>query len=195
MSSLILRRFQSTFSRQLAKTIPITLPNGLKYNQPTGLFINNKFYETNESKIKVINPSTEQDIVSVSSAIKTDVDFAVDSAEVAFQHWSKTDPLYRAKLLNNLALKIEENFEIMASIESMDNGKTLALAKGDVQLVIDYFRSTAGYCDKLDGRSISENGYMNFTIREPLGVVGQIIPWNFPCINVELENRTSVSDW
>ncbi|ODQ58212.1 hypothetical protein WICANDRAFT_80365 [Wickerhamomyces anomalus NRRL Y-366-8] len=182
MSSLILRRFQSTFSRQLAKTIPITLPNGLKYNQPTGLFINNKFYETNESKIKVINPSTEQDIVSVSSAIKTDVDFAVDSAELAFQHWSKTDPLYRAKLLNNLALKIEENFEIMASIESMDNGKTLALAKGDVQLVIDYFRSTAGYCDKLDGRSISENGYMNFTIREPLGVVGQIIPWNFPLL-------------
>lgn len=166
----------------MAKTIPITLPNGLKYNQPTGLFINNKFYETNESKIKVINPSTEQDIVSVSSAIKTDVDFAVDSAEVAFQNWSKTDPLYRAKLLNNLALKIEENFEIMASIESMDNGKTLALAKGDVQLVIDYFRSTAGYCDKLDGRSISENGYMNFTIREPLGVVGQIIPWNFPLL-------------
>lgn len=86
-------------------------------------------------------------------------------------------------MLNKLADLVEQNHDTMAAIESMDNGKTLNLAHGDVGLVIDYFRSTAGYCDKVDGRTISKNdNYMNFTVREPLGVCGQIIPWNFPLL-------------
>jgi len=185
MIKMLFRRFQSTFTRQLSKPTLIKLPNGLKYNQPTGIFINNEFYDTREtSSITVENPSTQEIITKISSAVESDVDFAVKSAQDAFTKWSIESPKVRSKLLNNLASLIEENHEIMASIESMDNGKTFALSHGDVQLVIDYIRSTAGYCDKLDGRSISKihDGYMNFTIREPIGVCGQIIPWNFPLL-------------
>ncbi|CCH44910.1 aldehyde dehydrogenase (NAD+) [Wickerhamomyces ciferrii] len=177
-------RFASTFARQVSKPVALRTPNGFKYNQPTGLFINNEFYDTinDGSSIRVENPSTQEEVTKVSSAIDSDVNFAVESAEKAFKTWSVSDPLYRAKLLNNLASIIEANKDVIASIESMDNGKTLALASGDVGLVIDYIRSTAGYCDKLDGRTISKEGYMNFTLREPLGVCGQIIPWNFPLL-------------
>lgn len=77
---------------------------------------------------------------------------------------------------------MQENLELIASIESFNNGKTLALARGDVQLSINYFKSTAGFADKLDGRTLNNEdpGYMNYTIREPIGVCGQILPWNFP---------------
>lgn len=165
------------------KPVTVTLPNGLTYEQPTGLFINNQFIRSQDgSTLKVENPSTEEIIVEVQSATAQDVEYAVESAEAAFNsEWSSMDPRNRAAYLVKLANLIEEKKELIASIESTDNGKALALARGDVGLVIDYIRSAAGYADKLGGRTIDTgDGYANFTYREPIGVCGQIIPWNFP---------------
>jgi aldehyde dehydrogenase (NAD+) len=180
----IISRNVSNFSRDLSKTQSITLPNGLKYEQPTGIFINNQFYET-DRKIQVENPSTNELITEVSSATAEDVDFAVDSAQAAFNnHWGTSDPKLRAKLLHKVADQLEAKHELLTSIESLDNGKTLKLAAGDVSLAIDYFRSTAGFADKLDGRSLSNahDDYVNYTLREPIGVVAGLIPWNFPLL-------------
>ncbi|KAH3671168.1 hypothetical protein WICMUC_004764 [Wickerhamomyces mucosus] len=175
----------STYNRKLSTPIQINLPNGLKYFQPRGIFINNKFYETDET-IDVENPSTESKITSIFTASNYDIDHAIESADLSFNKiWKNIEPLNKFKMLNKLADLIELNSEILASIESFNNGKTLNLSRDDVQLTINYFRSTAGYADKLNGRTIqsdSNNKYMNFTIKEPIGVCGQIIPWNFPLL-------------
>lgn len=185
----ITKRMSSTIAEKLnlkiveQDAVSITLPNGLTYQQPTGLFINNQFIKSQDGKtLKVENPSTEEIIVEVQSATSQDVEYAVEAADAAFNsEWSTMDPKKRGSLLFKLADLIEAQKELIASIESADNGKTLALARGDVGLVIDYIRSAAGYADKLGGRTINTgDGYANFTYKEPLGVCGQIIPWNFP---------------
>lgn len=167
-----------------AATKTIKLPNGLTYEQPTGLFINNEFVESSDGKTMTIeNPSTQEPIVDVFSATKEDVDYAVDCAERAFEKsdWATQDPKVRARYLSKLADLMEEQLELIASIETLDNGKTIALSRGDVQLSINCIRDAASYADKVDGRSIDTgDGYMNYTIREPIGVCAQIIPWNFP---------------
>ncbi|KAL3233754.1 Uncharacterized protein RNJ44_03794 [Nakaseomyces bracarensis] len=162
----------------------ITTPNGITYEQPVGLFINNQFIKSqNEKTMAIENPSTGENVVEVCSAAKEDVDYAVDCAEHAFEKtdWASQDPRIRGRYLSKLADLMEENLELMASIETMDNGKTIALSRGDVQLAIDCIRDAAAYSDKTDGRSVNTgDGYVNYTIREPIGVCGQIIPWNFP---------------
>lgn len=169
--------------RQVSKPITITLPNGLKYEQPVGIFVNNEFYET-DKQIDVETPITGETVAKVYAADSVDVDDAVTVAEQRFDNdWGKGDPARRAKYLNKLADLIEQDQELIASIESFDNGKTLALSRGDVGLVIKYLRSCAGFTDKIDGRSINTgDDYTNFSYREPLGVCGQIIPWNFPLL-------------
>lgn len=172
------------FNFERADPVKITLPNGLSYEQPTGLFINNEFIQSQDhSKIMVENPSTGENIVEVFSGTKDDVEYAVQSAEHAFNetNWATQDPKNRARLLNKLADIVEEEAELIASIETLDNGKTLELSRGDVSIVINCLRDAASYADKINGRTInSGEGYMNFTIKEPIGVCGQIIPWNFP---------------
>lgn len=179
-SSTITKRLMTSFNRAPTNAVEITLPNGVKYEQPVGIFVNNEFYET-DATITVENPATEENIVEVYSANANDVDYAVDCAEKAFnEHWSTSSSATRSKILHKIADLIEEKKELIAAIESSDNGKTLACSRGDVSLVINYFRYTAGFTDKIDGRSIPGDGYVNYTYREPLGVCGQIIPWNFP---------------
>lgn len=166
-----------------AKSVQITLPNGLKYEQPTGLFINNEFIQSHSGETREVeNPSTNEKIVDISVGDESDVEYAVEVAEKAFNsEWSTQDPKLRAKHLYKLADLIEENAELISSIESTDNGKTLALAKGDVKLAIDCLRDGAAYADKIDGRVInSGDTHINFTFHEPVGICGQIIPWNFP---------------
>ncbi|GMM31403.1 aldehyde dehydrogenase (NADP(+)) [Martiniozyma asiatica (nom. inval.)] len=163
----------------------ITLPNGLTYEQPTGLFINNEFVASRQHKtFEVLNPSTEDEICQVHEARADDVELAVDAADKAFKsEWSRCDPAVRAKALYNLADLLEANKDILAGIESMDNGKALALAQGDVALVINYIRYCAGWADKLDGRIVDTgSSHFNYVKREPIGVCGQIIPWNFPLL-------------
>lgn len=179
--------FQSSrFYSNLPLEIPITLPNGIKYTQPTGLFINNEFVSSKQGDtFEVLSPSTEKVVASVYESREDDVDTAVQHALRAFEEssWTKADPSQRGAALYKLADLIEENFETIASIETMDNGKAIGNAKGDVALAISVLRSTAGFSDKMLG-SVIESGdsHFNFTRREPLGVCGQIIPWNFPLL-------------
>lgn len=166
-------------------TQTITLPNGQTYDQPTGLFINGEFVPSLQHKtFEVINPSTEEEICHVHEARADDVNAAVDAAYKAFHsEWSKCDPAIRAKHLLNLADLMEANKDTLAAIESMDNGKALPLAQGDVGLVINYLRYCAGWADKLSGKLIDTgSNYFNYIKREPIGVCGQIIPWNFPLL-------------
>ncbi|GMG22002.1 unnamed protein product [Ambrosiozyma monospora] len=167
----------------LSKTI--TLPTGKTYEQPTGLFINNEFVASNQHKtFEVINPSTEEEICHVYEARQDDVELAVQAADAAFKtEWSHGDPAIRARALNNLADLLEAHKETLAAIETLDNGKALQLAQGDVALVINYIRSCAGWADKVNGTLVDTgSNYLNYIKREPLGVCGQIIPWNFPLL-------------
>lgn len=169
----------------LPLTVNVTLPNGTSYEQPTGLFINNKFVLPQQKKtFEVISPSTEEEVTHVYEAREEDVDVAVKAAQAAFDGgWSTADPSVRAAALHKLANLLEANAETLAAIESLDNGKSIQNARGDVALAIGCIRSTAGWADKILG-TVVETGdsHFNFTRREPLGVCGQIIPWNFPLL-------------
>ncbi|KAK6464443.1 aldehyde dehydrogenase [Scheffersomyces coipomensis] len=172
-------------SKALPLSVPITLPNGIIYEQPTGLFINNEFvYPKQHKTFAVLSPSTEEEITQVYEAFKEDVDTAVDAANAAFHSkWSTSDPSTRTRVLYKLADLVEENAETLAYIEALDNGKSLQCSRGDVALTAAYFRSCAGWADKIKG-SVIETGdtHFNYTRREPIGVCGQIIPWNFPLL-------------
>jgi len=166
-------------------SVPITLPNGKIYEQPTGLFINGNFVPSvNKKTTPVIDPSTEQMITKVYKADNDDVNIAVKAAKAAFDNnWSTSDPELRAKVLFKLADLIEQNSETLAAIESMDNGKSLLCSRGDVDLVSKYLRSCGGWADKLYGNVIDTGKeHFAYSVKEPLGVCGQIIPWNFPLL-------------
>lgn len=164
----------------------ITLPDGVTYEQPTGLFINNEFVKSQAGKkFEVISPSTEEEITQVYEAEEADIDIAVEAAYNAFHNtdWPLVDPVARVKVLSKLAELVERDADIIAHIESLDNGKSLLNARGDVALAAAYFRSCAGWADKLKGNLIETgNTHFNYTRREPIGVCGQIIPWNFPLL-------------
>ncbi|KAF5096955.1 hypothetical protein D0Z03_001517 [Geotrichum reessii] len=168
----------------MANSETITLPNGKSYQQPTGLFINNEFVKSQDGKkFPVENPSTEKQIAEVYEAGEADVELAVEAAEAAFEDWGFGDSTHRGRLLNDLADKIEENAETLASIESLNNGKPLSLARIDVQLSADCIRNYGGWANKIYGDVVdSGSGYFNYIRREPIGVCGQVIPWNFPLL-------------
>lgn len=167
-------------------TVPIKLPNGLEYEQPTGLFINNKFVPSKQNKtFEVINPSTEEEICHIYEGREDDVEEAVQAADRAFSNgsWNGIDPIDRGKALYRLAELIEQDKDVIASIETLDNGKAISSSRGDVDLVINYLKSSAGFADKIDGRMIDTGRtHFSYTKRQPLGVCGQIIPWNFPLL-------------
>lgn len=107
---------------------------------------------------EVINPSNEKVICSVHEATEKDVDIAVAAARKAFEgKWRQETPENRGKLLNNLAVLIEKNIDTLAAIESLDNGKALAMAKGDVGAVAACFRYYGGWADKIEGKTIDTN--------------------------------------
>ncbi|MDO9553422.1 aldehyde dehydrogenase family protein [Rhodonellum sp.] len=115
---------------------------------------------------------------------KQDIELALDAAHAAFPTWSKTSAAQRSKLLNKIADIIEENLEMLARIETIDNGKALRETRAaDLPLVIDHFRYFAGVI-RADESTISEHDEhtVSIALHEPLGVVGQIIPWNFPLL-------------
>lgn len=177
-------RFIRLYSH-LPLRVPITLPNGITYDQPTGLFINGDFVPSRQHKtFEVINPSTEEDITHVYEAREDDVDIAVAAAKRAFDNgWSTADPEVRANALFKLADLVDEHSETLAGIDSLDNGKSLLCSRGDVALVAKYLRSCGGWADKIYGNVIDTGkDHFAYSLREPLGVCGQIIPWNFPLL-------------
>jgi len=138
----------------------------------------------------VENPATETRLAEVAAAAAEDVDRAVRAARDAFEEgpWRRTNPSQRGQLLWKLADLIEQHAEEFAQLESLDNGKPLAVARAaDVALTVDHFRYYAGWATKVEGETIPINSpdgraYLDYTLREPVGVVGQIIPWNFPLL-------------
>lgn len=115
---------------------------------------------------------------------KEDVELALDAAHAAFPSWSKTSPAYRSRLLLKIAQVIEDNLEFLATVETIDNGKPIRETRAaDLPLVIDHFRYFAGVIRAEEG-AISEHDEhtVSIVLHEPLGVVGQIIPWNFPLL-------------
>jgi aldehyde dehydrogenase (NAD+) len=153
---------------------------------PTKLLINNQWVDSASGKtFPTVNPSTGDEICRVAEADAADVDRAVRSARAAFSGpWRKMAAAERGKLLNRLADLIEKNADELAKLEALDNGKPYKVAKGaDLPLTIACYRYYAGWADKVQGKTIPIAGdYFCYTRLEPVGVVGQIIPWNFPLL-------------
>ncbi|MGZ4399156.1 MAG: aldehyde dehydrogenase family protein, partial [Gaiellaceae bacterium] len=128
----------------------------------------------------LVNPATEERIAEREEASAEDVDAAVARAREAFPAWRAVAPGDRSRLLGRLSALVEEHGEELARIESHNTGKPIASARGEVGMVADVFRFYAGAVDKHHGETIPVAGGVDFTFREPLGVVGLIVPWNFP---------------
>ncbi|XP_058466737.1 retinal dehydrogenase 2-like [Malaya genurostris] len=155
--------------------------------QYTKLFINNQFVEAKSGKkFPTINPATGQKIIDVSEGDSADVDAAVQAAKVAFARsspWRQMDASARGKLLNKLADLVARDINVLANLESLDNGKSFDDSLFDMNCVIDVFRYYAGWADKVHGSTIPSDGpVLTYIRKEPVGVVGQIIPWNYPAL-------------
>lgn len=155
-----------------------------KYTGPTQLIIDGKFVNSISGKtFDTINPATGEVIAKIQEADKADVDLAVKAARRAFQTWRNVNPAERCRLINRLADLIEQHKEELAQIESADNGKPISHARIDLHLVLETLRYFAGWADKLTGKTIPVNGdSFVYTVLEPVGVCGVIIPWNFPLL-------------
>ena len=134
----------------------------------------------------VYNPATGEVMAHVAEGDKEDIDRAVRAARRAFESgpWHTMSPSQRGQIIYRLADLIEKHADEFAQLESLDNGKPLTVARAaDVPLTIDHFRYMAGWATKIEGTTIPIPGqYFSYTLREPIGVVGQIIPWNFPLL-------------
>ena len=155
----------------------------------TKLLIDGQWRDSVSGKtFDTVNPATEEVIAKVAEGDAADVDLAVKAARKAFDSgpWRKMDARDRGRLMNKLADLIEENFDELAELETLDNGKPVGESKNaDLPLVIDCFRYYAGWADKIHGQTVPIRGnYFCYTKREPVGVAGQIIPWNFPMLMV-----------
>lgn len=151
------------------------------------LLIDGKWVEAKSGKtFATINPATEEVLCHVAEGGKEDVDLAVKAARRAFESgpWPKMSTAQRAKLLLNLADLIEKHADELAQLETLDNGKPIKESRYvDVPQTVETFRYYAGWATKLEGETISANSnFFTYTLREPIGVVGQIIPWNFPML-------------
>lgn len=147
------------------------------------LYINGEWKDASDgATIKTYNPANGEFLAEIADATNNDVDEAILAAKEAFKTWGKTTPVERAAVLNKIADIIDENAEFLATVETMDNGKPIRETTGaDIPLAADHFRYFAGVIRAEEGTStmIDENT-LNLILREPIGVVGQIVPWNFP---------------
>jgi phenylacetaldehyde dehydrogenase len=160
---------------------------------PHKLLIDGEWVAPADGKtFEVKNPADGSRLAEVSLGGARDIDRAVKAARKAFETgpWRRMSGRERGRLLYKLADLIEQNLEELAQLESLDNGKPLAVARAaDVPLTAEHFRYYAGWADKLEGETIPvavpydpKGQYLNYTVRDPVGVVGQIIPWNFPLL-------------
>jgi aldehyde dehydrogenase (NAD+) len=153
----------------------------------TKLLINNRWVNSKSGKtFPTVNPATGEEICQVAEADAADVEEAVRAARAAFQRgaWHRMAASERGRLLNKLADLIEKHADELAELESLDNGKPVAVARAaDLPLTIACYRYYAGWADKVQGKTIPIDGnFLCYTRLEPVGVVGQIIPWNFPLL-------------
>src|SRR3990172_5150499 len=152
--------------------------------KPGKLFIGGKWVDSVSGKIfATINPATAEVITQVYEASEKDVDLAVQSARKALEGpWKKMSASDRGKILWKIGDLILKYAEELAYLETLDSGKTIfESSKIDIPHTADVFHYYAGWADKIQGETIPVKGnFFNYTLREPVGVVGQIIPWNFP---------------
>ncbi len=151
------------------------------------LLINNRWISSESGKtFATINPATGEEICQIAEADAGDVNNAVKAARAAFDRgpWRKTLASERGRLLNKLADLMEQHADELAALESLDNGKPVSVARAvDVPASVACYRYFAGWADKVQGKTIPIDGdYFCYTRLEPVGVVGQIIPWNFPML-------------
>jgi len=147
------------------------------------LFIDGKFVDALSGEtLPTLNPHDNSAIVAVAMAGKADIDLAVAAAQRAFPTWSRMAAADRGRILLRLADLIEANAEELARLESLDTGHPLKDSRAlDVPRTAACYRYFGGMADKFQGETIPvEVGFLNYTLREPLGVVGQVVPWNFP---------------
>lgn len=176
-----------------------SVPAGLEsfVSQPKRLLINGEWVNAKSGKtFDVFNPATDQVIAQVAEGDAADVESAVKAARDAFDGtggggaWSTMTASDRGRLIWKIGELIEENADQLAQLETLDNGKPLGVARAaDVALAADMFRYMAGWATKIEGNTIPLNvpyapggEFHAFTLKEPVGVVGQIIPWNFPLL-------------
>jgi phenylacetaldehyde dehydrogenase len=177
-----------------AASAPVIDPGVSRFISRTHkLLINGKWTDSASGQVfPVYNPATGEILSRVAAGNAEDIDEAVKAARAAFENgpWSRITASERTRLIWKLADLLEKNLEEFAQLESLDNGKPLAVARAaDVPLAIDNFRYMAGWCTKIEGNTIPLSvpytpgaKYLAYTLREPVGVVGQIIPWNFPLL-------------
>ncbi|KAF4119479.1 aldehyde dehydrogenase (NAD(P)+) [Geosmithia morbida] len=154
-------------------SLEITLPNGVKYDQPNGLFINNQFIQGSGDDFTVVNPTTEEDIMSLKGASESDVNLAVSAARIAFEgEWVELPAAERGDLLYKLATLVDRDREIIAAIDAFNNGKTYhAALNGDISCAYSVFKYYAGAADKLSGSTVETSpSKLAYVLREPLGV-------------------------
>ena len=130
--------------------------------------------------LTILNPATEQRLAQLERAGVEETDAAVAAARAAFPAWRKVAPTDRARLLRRLATLVEDNHEELSRLESRNVGKPISGARGEIGMVAQVFHYYAGAVDKHYGETIPVAGGVDLTFREPLGVVGLIVPWNFP---------------
>lgn len=166
----------------------IPKPNTNPKVENTQLFINNEFVNAESGKVfETINPATGEVIAQVQQGTKVDINKAVKAAQSAFKFnspWRRMDASERGRLLYKLADLMERDAVYLASLETLDNGKPYNMSYPvDVAASLRALRYYAGYADKIHGKTIPFNGdYFVYTRHEPVGVCGQIIPWNFPLL-------------
>jgi aldehyde dehydrogenase len=169
-------------TQTLSQSTPVERP---KVKEKYDHFIGGKWVAPSSGEyFDNISPIDGKPFTKAARGNKEDVELALDAAHEAFKTWSKTSPAERSKLLNKIADVIEENLEMLARIETVDNGKALRETRAaDLPLVIDHFRYFAGVI-RADESTISEHdeNTVSIALHEPLGVVAQIIPWNFPLL-------------
>jgi phenylacetaldehyde dehydrogenase len=160
---------------------------------PRKLFINGQWVDAASGKtFETPNPATGETLASVAEGDSEDIDRAVRAARAAFDEgpWGRITPSDRGRIIWRIGDLILEHAEELAQLESLDNGKPYAVALGaDVPLAADLFHYMAGWATKIEGNSINISvpympgaNFHSYTLREPVGVVGQIIPWNFPLL-------------
>jgi len=152
-------------------------------------YINGAWVDGSLGTLDMINPSYDTVIGQIARSGADDVDAAVQAARTAFEgEWGRTTAVERGRLLYKVSQILFEHAEELAQIESADAGKPIKQARIDAQLVARYFEFYAGAADKLHGETIPyQNGYTVYTTREPYGVTGHIIPWNYP---LQMTGRT-----
>ena len=160
---------------------------------PRQLFINGQWSDAASGKtFETPNPATGETLAHIAEGDAEDIDRAVRAARRAFEDgpWSRMTPSERGRIIWRIGDLILEHTDELAQLESLDNGKPFAVAQAaDVPLAADLFHYMAGWATKIEGNTINISvpympgaNFHSYTLREPLGVVGQIIPWNFPLL-------------